>query len=95
MLTVAGLISRIKTIFFFSFQEGQVLIGLELETAPFAFHASHPVFMWEVVYQLCKQRQRAGGDSPGLGAQRRRDEVTVLAWGHSRAPAALHPSHIW
>lgn len=51
MLTVAGLIARIKTIFFFSFQEGQVLIGLELETAPFAFHASHLVFMWGVVYR--------------------------------------------
>lgn len=50
MLTVAGLIARIKTIFFFSFQEGQVLIGLELETALFAFHASHLVFMWGVVY---------------------------------------------
>lgn len=31
------------------------------------------------------------GDSPGLGAQQRgRAGVTVLAWGHIGAPAALH-----
>lgn len=61
MLTVAGLISRIKTIFFSSFQEGQVLRGPELETAPLSSHASHTFFhAGRCLPQLRKQRKRAG-----------------------------------